>query len=229
MASNVAQYGHTARWAPLASALCIAFLLVWRYGLPRLLPGRWRLLGNAGPLVLLIVTAGVAYSMPAAFAAADIPLVGHLVSGLPAVTWPAPPPGTTQGDIGALVAAAVPCALVGYMESLSIATTVARRHGPYDVEPTVEMAAVGVANMATGLLHGYPVTGSFSRTAVNAASGSRSGLAVRGAERALRVAAGRMLRIASYRDVAAPSPLPQSLLSSLWILVILLALMPTLA
>ena len=197
-AENVATYGYTARWAPLASFLCIAFLLLWRRVWPRLLPGRWGLIGNAGPLFLLIFTAAAAYAMPARFAAANIPLVGKLASGLPAVQWPATPGGPTSStDIANLISAAIPCALVGYMESLSIATTVARRHGPYDIEPTTEMTAVGVANMAVGLLSGFPVTGSFSRTAVNAASGSRSGLA--------------------------------SMLSSLWILVIILTLMPALS
>jgi hypothetical protein len=115
------------------------------------------------------------------------------------VVFPSPPAphGVTGADVGALIAAAVPCALIGYMESLSIATTVGRRFGPYDVEPGAELVAVGVANLAVGLTGGYPVTGSFSRTAVNAASGNRSGLS--------------------------------ALLSSLWIAVILLALLPALA
>ena len=35
---------------------------------------------------------------------------------------------------------------------------------------------MGVTNIAVGLAGGYPVTGSFSRTAVNSSSGNRSGL-----------------------------------------------------
>lgn len=53
-----------------------------------------------------------------------------------------------------------------------------RRYGQYNIESNTELLAVGVANVAAGLVAGYPVTGSFSRTAVNVASGSRSGLAV---------------------------------------------------
>jgi hypothetical protein len=56
-------------------------------------------------------------------------------------------------------------------QSLTIAKTVARQYGPYPIDPNQELAALAVCNSVVAVAKGYPVTGSFSRTAVNAASG----------------------------------------------------------
>lgn len=63
------------------------------------------------------------------------------------------------------------------MQSLSIAKAVARQTGPYEIDDKQELFAVGACNVIVALLRGYPVTGSFSRTAVMASSGARSPIA----------------------------------------------------
>lgn len=122
--ANTAANGGAITYAPLASFLCIAFLVAWHRALPRILPGRWAVAANAGPLALLILTGGLAYANPALFASAGVALVGKLANGVPTLAFPtyAPPSAT---DVSNLLAAAFPCAFVGYMESLCVAVVIA--------------------------------------------------------------------------------------------------------
>ncbi len=75
-----------------------------------------------------------------------------------------------------LVGTALVITLVGFMESIAVAKVYARRHR-YEVEPNAELVGLGAANVAAGLFGGYPVTGGFSRTAVNDTAGARTPLA----------------------------------------------------
>ena len=60
--------------------------------------------------------------------------------------------------------------LIGFLESIAIAKAFARKNG-YNVDPSQELIALGIANCLGSFVSSYPVTGSFSRTAVNAQSG----------------------------------------------------------
>jgi SulP family sulfate permease len=75
-----------------------------------------------------------------------------------------------------LAVAAVVITVVGFMESIAVAKVYARRHR-YDLDPDQELIGLGAANVASGLFGGYPVTGGFSRTAVNDTAGARTPLA----------------------------------------------------
>jgi SulP family sulfate permease len=66
--------------------------------------------------------------------------------------------------------------MVGFMESIAVAKVYARRNR-YEVDPNQDLVGLGAANVASGLFGGYPVTGGFSRTAVNATAGARTPLA----------------------------------------------------
>lgn len=101
-----------------------------------------------------------------------VALVGSIPDALPAFGLP-----TISGSlIGNLAATALVITLVGFMESIAVAKVYARRHR-YEVEPNQELIGLGAANVASGLFGGYPVTGGFSRTAVNDAAGARTPLA----------------------------------------------------
>ncbi|MQA10831.1 MAG: STAS domain-containing protein [Pseudonocardiaceae bacterium] len=96
------------------------------------------------------------------------PQVGAIPAGLPLpsldLPWPA---------VGSLVLPAVVIALVGFAEPAAIA----RRYAAQENEtwnPNREFFGQGVANLASGLMTGYPVGGSFSRTALNKLSGATS-------------------------------------------------------
>ena len=60
--------------------------------------------------------------------------------------------------------------LICFLESIAIAKAFARKN-KYRVNPSQELIALGIANCMSSFVSSYPVTGSFSRTAVNAQSG----------------------------------------------------------
>ena len=62
------------------------------------------------------------------------------------------------------------------MESIAIAKSLAAKH-KYEVDPGQELFALGVANMLGSITSAYPVTGSFSRSAVNNEVGAQTQLA----------------------------------------------------
>ena len=100
-----------------------------------------------------------------------VKVVGEIPQGLPPLTVP-----DEFGIIGTLLPAAMVITLVGYMESIAVAKVYARRNR-YEVDANRELIGLGAANVGAGLFGGYPVTGGFSRTAVNAEAGARTKLA----------------------------------------------------
>jgi SulP family sulfate permease len=75
-------------------------------------------------------------------------------------------------DTPIFIAAAV-IAIVGFLETMAVGGKFAAQ-ARYDYDPDQELIALGLANLASGFFSGYPVTGSFTRTAVNAQFGSTS-------------------------------------------------------
>ncbi|XP_077980013.1 sodium-independent sulfate anion transporter-like [Glandiceps talaboti] len=65
--------------------------------------------------------------------------------------------------------------IIGFLENCAIAKAFARK-GNYRVYPNQELLALGSANVMSSFVSAYPVTGSFSRTAVNAQSGVKTPL-----------------------------------------------------
>jgi SulP family sulfate permease len=103
--------------------------------------------------------------------------VGFIPNGLPSPRWvPAMP--RTLGVGVSLLMSAVPIALVGFAESTAIAKSSTKLGGgdPKLVREDDELLALAACNAFTQWVGGYPVTGSFSRTAINAESGARSAI-----------------------------------------------------
>lgn len=99
-------------------------------------------------------------------------VVGDIPDKLPAFGLP-----DLDGSlIGSLATTAAVITLVGFMESIAVAKVYARRHR-YEVDANRELVGLGAANVAAGLFGGYPVTGGFSRTAVNDTAGAKTPLA----------------------------------------------------
>lgn len=115
----------------------------------------------------------VATAVVAAFSLDDrgIRLVDPAVSGLPVPGLPA----LSADDIVALLLPAVGVAIVGYSDNVLTARAFATRRGE-TVDGTAELVALGAANLAAGLLRGFPVSSSGSRTAIGDAQGSRTQL-----------------------------------------------------
>lgn len=134
------------------------------FGLKRLVP---RL-----PAALIVVAASIAAVELADLEARGVSVVGTIPDSLPAFGLP----DFSGSLLTGLAATAVVITLVGFMESIAVAKVYARRHR-YEVDPNQELIGLGAANVAAGLFGGYPVTGGFSRTAVNDTAGARTPLA----------------------------------------------------
>ncbi len=101
-----------------------------------------------------------------------VQVVGDIPDRLPAFGLP----DFNGSIIGSLLATAAVITIVGFMESIAVSKVYAKRHG-YEVVPNNELMGLGAANVASGLFGGFPVTGGFSRTAVNDTAGARTPLA----------------------------------------------------
>lgn len=124
----------------------------------------------AGPLLVTVVS--IVLQATIDLEARGIPIVKYIPAGLPSFTGGIVFP---ISDVGKMINVVVSIAIVGFMESIAIAKKLAQVHG-YELDSSQELAGLGIANVASGLFGGYPITGSFSRSAVNNDSGAHSGL-----------------------------------------------------
>eukprot|EP00928_Gymnodinium_smaydae_P007314 TRINITY_DN12648_c0_g1_i1.p1 TRINITY_DN12648_c0_g1~~TRINITY_DN12648_c0_g1_i1.p1 ORF type:complete len:794 (+),score=182.90 TRINITY_DN12648_c0_g1_i1:83-2464(+) len=79
-------------------------------------------------------------------------------------------------DWSAVLQSAAIMAVVGFLETVAVGGKFAAQ-ARYEYDPNQELLALGLSNVAGALTSGYPTTGSFSRTAVNAMLGASSLLA----------------------------------------------------
>ena len=100
-------------------------------------------------------------------------VVGELPRGLPPLAGL--PPLNLQ-LVGQLAPGALAVAAIGLVEAMSIARSIAGQSGQR-LDSNQEFVGQGLSNLATGFLSGYPVSGSFTRSAVNYDAGARTPLA----------------------------------------------------
>ncbi|MFF0814343.1 SulP family inorganic anion transporter [Rhodococcus sp. NPDC003318] len=122
-----------------------------------------------GVLVAVIGSIVVAYVFGLAD---DIPMAGALPYGLPAPALG----GLQWSDVGELIGPAAGIALVAFADTGVLSRTFAARRGE-SVDGSHEMRAIGTANVASGLLGGFPMSASSSRTPVAEQNGARTQLA----------------------------------------------------
>ena len=141
------------------SLLVLAFL----FGVQR----RWRT--APGPLlaVLLATTAVALLGLDQQ----GIAVVGEIPAGLPQLALPP----VALSDLPALLAAAVGIAVVGYSDNALTARAFATRNG-YEINANQELLAPGAANLGAGLVQGFPVSSSGSRTVIGDSLGNKSQL-----------------------------------------------------
>lgn len=81
-----------------------------------------------------------------------------------------------EKPIDSLLMSAAVMAVVGFLETVAVGGKFAMA-ARYEYDPNQELLALGLSNIAGAVMSGYPGTGSFSRTAVNAMFGATSLLA----------------------------------------------------
>jgi len=102
---------------------------------------------------------------------AGVSVLGTLPQGLPSFQLPA----IRLADLNAVLVGGLTVALVAFADTSVLSRTYAARLKT-KVDPNREMVALGLANVATGLFQGIPVSSSSSRTPVAEAAGARTQL-----------------------------------------------------
>jgi sulfate permease, SulP family len=136
-----------------AAVLVFLFLAHWRF--PRV----------PGPLIaVLLATAAVAVFD---LEHHGISVVGPVPTGLPSPRLP------QMLDLPQLLLPAVGVLVVGYTDTVLTGRAFAARSDDR-IDANQELLALGVSNVGSGLLHGFPISSSGSRTALGAAAGART-------------------------------------------------------
>ncbi len=150
-----------------------AFLFWVRKGLKPLLVGMGvgptvtGIAVKAGPVAVVVVTTLVVWL----FGLADwgVKIVGDVPQSLPPLTFPS----LDLGLLGQLVLPAFLISLIGFVESISVAQTLAAKRRQR-IDPDQELIGLGAANIGASLTGGFPVTGGFSRSVVNYDAGAET-------------------------------------------------------
>jgi SulP family sulfate permease len=130
--------------------------------------GRTGVINKTAPLAVVLITTLLVTHF-ALDTARGVAVVGALPTGLPRFGFAVPGFET----LTELMPAAMLIAIVGYVESVSIAKTLANRRRQ-TIDPNQELLALGGANLAAAMSGGMPVAGGFSRTMVNFNAGART-------------------------------------------------------
>jgi len=169
---------HVAALNPLALLLGLTALLLLvlaRRYLASLLhalglaSGVARTLSRTAPMLVVL---GGLLAVTLAGWQAQLPVVGVVPGGLPALRLAALP----SLGLAPLVMPSFFIALINYVQSLSVAQMLAapRRE---TIDPDRELLALGLCNLGAGLSGGFPVTGGLTRSVVNADAGANTQLA----------------------------------------------------
>jgi len=127
----------------------------------KLLPGK--------PVTIIVVAISIIIISATSLAASGFKTVGVIPAGLPKIHLPS----LNIDDIKSVVPLAFACFLLAYIESVSAAKALAQKND-YEIDAHQELLALGVANFATSLGQGYPVSGGLSQSAVNEEAGAKT-------------------------------------------------------
>jgi len=121
------------------------------------------------PFLLVILTTALSWFF--GFGEKGIAVVGPVEGGVPTFAVSA----VTSAQVLELLPYVIAIALVGFLESISVAKAYGFQNN-YEVDANQELRALGTANLFGGLFGGYVATGNISRTVVSAQAGAKSQL-----------------------------------------------------
>ena len=150
-------------WATLlVGLLALGLILGLRFFVPR------------APGALVLVVAGLLATWLFDLDDHGVALVGHVPRGLPAPTLPGAE--VFQHHYATILAAATGLVLIGFSQTAGDARAFAVRHR-YRIDVNQESVAQGMANAASGVFQGMPVSTSLSASSLNEAAGARTPMA----------------------------------------------------
>lgn len=123
-----------------------------------------------GPLIVVVI--GIILVSVLGLGEKGVKIVGEVPAGLPVIGWPQ----ISLENLNSLFSLALIISLVGFMESISIAKAIQAKRKNYKVVANKELIGLGLANISGSLFSAFPVSGGFSRTAVNDQAGANTNL-----------------------------------------------------
>jgi SulP family sulfate permease len=130
-------------------------------------PGVADVVTKVGPVAAIIVTTLLVSRL--GLAEQGVAIVGVIPQSLPPLTLP-------TFDLTLIQALFVPALLIsviGFVESVSVAQTLAAKKRQR-IDPNQELIGLGAANVGAALTGGFPVTGGFARSVVNFDAGAET-------------------------------------------------------
>lgn len=124
-------------------------------------------LTKAGPVFAVIATTMAVWVFE--LQTQGVKIVGEVPQSLPPLTLP----GFAPELLGALLLPAILISVIGFVESVSVAQTLAAKKRQR-IDPDQELIGLGAANMGAAFTGGYPVTGGFARSVVNFDAGAET-------------------------------------------------------
>ncbi len=122
---------------------------------------------KVGPVAAIVATTSAVWFL--GLDARGVAIVGAVPQSLPPLTLP-------SFDISLIQALIVPALLIsviGFVESVSVAQTLAAKRRQR-IDPDQELIGLGAANIGASLTGGFPVTGGFARSVVNFDAGAET-------------------------------------------------------
>lgn len=181
-ANNIPEFTQTlieyVRYIHIESLLFGIFSIFFLIYLPKIIKSqrfkqifnRTEFLSRAIPLALVILSIGAVFFLN--LQNIGIKTVGEIPSGFPTLHMPF----WNIELVLKLLPGATMIAMISFVESLSIAQATALQQRSH-LNSNQELIALGAANISAGLSSAFPVTGSLSRTVVNADAGAKTPMA----------------------------------------------------
>jgi len=129
-------------------------------------------INNKIPGALLAVVFGTLIVYFMGLDSKGVSIVKEIPEGLPAFKLP----DFSLGQFAELIPLALTISVVAFMEAFSVAKALEAKKRDYKVIPNQELLALGASNIVGSLFQSYPVTGGFSRSAVNFQAGANTPL-----------------------------------------------------
>ncbi len=123
------------------------------------------------PNPLIVVVFSVVVMSVTDLHSRGVEIVGDIPRGIPTPFFPDVDPG----DVRALLPLAFGLFLLSFVETTSVGKQLESKRASR-MDPNQELLALGAANIGSGLIHGFPVSGSVSRSLLNQISGARTQL-----------------------------------------------------
>lgn len=124
------------------------------------------------PSSLLVSVFGVLLIWSTRWDLHGVEIVGHIPAGLPNFDLLTVSPELVRD----MLPFALTLAVIGYVEIISITKELEEQEEKYFLKPNKELMALGTANLVGSFFQSYPVSASFSRSAVKFQSGALTGM-----------------------------------------------------